>query len=228
MKKIIYFLTLMVVPNKILSVCPCSMKNLLPLNDIELRIQKRIYPSWSLMAQNEIPFFKKEIIASPETLSNFVKICATIAETIEHHPDIIITGSSMSISLHTHSQKTVTQNDLRFIKEYEAKQNNKNTIIFPTPKPQASNNTSSQKTKKTWLNNELKKTVSFIIESTNFELIAHNIIKILKNKNYAKECISIEFSYGSCIITLQNKETKSIATSTQEYSNLIETFFKNL
>ena len=219
---------LIIIQNKIIGVCPCSIKNVLPLNDLELRIQKRIYPSWTLMSQNEIPFFKKEIIAHPENLSNAIRICATITETIEHHPDIIITGSAMSISLHTHSQKTVTQNDLRFIKEYEEKQNNKNNLTVPPLKPKPSNNTAPEKTKKIWINNEAKKTVSFVIESTKFDLIADNIIKILKDKNYMKECLSIEFSYGSCIITLQNKETKSISTSTQEYSNTIETLFKKI
>jgi hypothetical protein len=50
----------------------------------------------------------------------------------------------------------------------------------------------------------------------------------MKDKNYLTETIQIELLYGSCTITLQNKATKSIDPSTEEYIKLIEKIFKKI
>ena len=78
------------------------------LSNTEIQEKLKSLPEWSL-AENAI--HRKFIFKSFMPAIAFVNKIAEAAEQANHHPDITINYSQVSISLSTHSEGGVTQKD---------------------------------------------------------------------------------------------------------------------
>ncbi|PJZ55388.1 4a-hydroxytetrahydrobiopterin dehydratase [Leptospira barantonii] len=86
------------------------------LNDLK----EKIPSGWEVRFRDEVPFLSKTYSFN-NYLSGvkFVDAIANIAEEMDHHPDILLVYRKVTVEIFTHSKKTITDLDLRFVHEAE-------------------------------------------------------------------------------------------------------------
>lgn len=87
------------------------------LDQAELSKKLAALPGWTL-AGGRIE--KKYQLSSFAAALEFVQQAAARAEVAQHHPDIVIHGSVVALSLSTNSQGGVTEKDLELAGKLEA------------------------------------------------------------------------------------------------------------
>ena len=87
------------------------------LNETEIRSQLNMHPGWSYSGN---AIHKKFTFESFLPGIAFVNKIAEAAEKVQHHPDITINYSVISISLSTHSEGGVTAKDFGLAGQIDA------------------------------------------------------------------------------------------------------------
>ncbi|TGL99924.1 4a-hydroxytetrahydrobiopterin dehydratase [Leptospira barantonii] len=84
------------------------------LNDLK----DKIPPGWEVRFREEVPFLSKTYSFNDYLGGvRFVDSLADLAETMDHHPDILLVYRKVTVEIFTHSKKTITDLDLRFVHE---------------------------------------------------------------------------------------------------------------
>ncbi|EQA55617.1 4a-hydroxytetrahydrobiopterin dehydratase [Leptospira kmetyi] len=91
------------------------------MNSSELNDLKEKIPSgWEVRFREEAPFLSKTYSFNDYLGGvRFVDSLADLAEKMDHHPDILLVYRKVTVEIFTHSKKTITDLDLRFVQETE-------------------------------------------------------------------------------------------------------------
>ncbi len=80
------------------------------ISDAEVRIRLKDLPGWEVtLAGIRKTFTRRDF----KDAMRFVNAVAELAEEANHHPDILVFGwNKVTLTLMTHSEKAITENDL--------------------------------------------------------------------------------------------------------------------
>ena len=86
------------------------------LSDSQLEAALQSLPGWEVEhGQLTKTFEFNSYLAGVE----FARLCAGHAESVDHHPDLLITWRKVKVSLSTHSEGGITEKDIESAKDYE-------------------------------------------------------------------------------------------------------------
>ena len=208
--------------------CICINKYLTLFTGKDLQAYQNKYPSWKIV---KCPTHQKFVNKIEETPAKLAYLCAgigNVADLLDHHPDLTISPSSITIEVYTHSQNGITTKDISFIKNVEKRISllkTANTIIQEKidTKNESLDKTIDYLEKSGWTLNNNGTELILNIKSPEFTRISKALSKCILLPDFASECNKIELSYGSLSISLRNKLTKKVVVSTALYAKMCHT-----
>lgn len=204
--------------NDLHSKCACTSTGARTLRKIEIRDLLANMPSWKQDLTQKPSRFVRTSSSTLAEHANHIIAAATVAETLQHHPDITLTPTELQISIFTHSQQELTEKDATFIKKYEAELTQKprsERIPTITIDPIASHEN---------LDNFLEKNTDWVIQTNNlivsketadFEAAAILLALCCSTPQIARSVHVMKLSYGALSIELCDKNPAQILVAAQ-------------
>lgn len=212
--------------NDLHSKCACTSTGARTLRKIEIRDLLAHAQPWKHDLTQKPSCFVRTSSATLAEHAHHLIVAATVAETLQHHPDITLTPTELQISIFTHSQQELTEKDATFIKKYEAELTQKprsDRIPTITIDPIASHEN---------LDNFLEKNTDWVIQTDNlivsketadFEAAAILLALCCNTPQIARSVHRLKLSYGNFLIALYDENLAQLLVAANLCSLLMHT-----
>ncbi|MBY0353316.1 4a-hydroxytetrahydrobiopterin dehydratase [Candidatus Babeliales bacterium] len=212
-----YFLAALMIANNALALATCTLcenKKLMVLSPQTISNFIKKNARWHLEKTESNQQFVCSEPCNFIDAARIINCIATIAETQQHHPDIIVTQESITISIYTHSQNALTGKDIAFVTAVEKEL--KNIALTPSSldkkisKESVEQRCSAQELTTFLAENQFwrlapdSSALQFSYDTPNFTNIAHALEQCLQLETINAQIVEVLLSYGTCSVTLRS------------------------